>query len=434
MADGAAAGAAEAALIRRRHVIYVEGYDPQGAQGYYRLFDRSWTRFLKIWPLKARLGELKLESPDFARWDVDAAGPNWQVSARYDFLRQEHFIRANMAEPLSRQIPRALAWALDYLVSGAIFRVLRASLYFGLVLIYFQLMLIAWIVLPLVGGFLAALATAHALALIGPLGWFAGALAGAGAAVAIFLLLRRLARRWFIIQINNHWPYLCEFARGEATCFDAAIEAGARRVVAAVRANEADEIIVVGHSGGGALAPAVVVRALELDPDIGRRGPPLILVTLGSIAPGAALHPKAARLRAEFARLAAEPSVLWIDSQSRADVLNFWDFDPIAGIGAQVEGRRCNPQIWKVRFGDMLSRRFYWRIRFNFFRLHYQFIMASDRRAPYDYFMLVCGPVPIAAWARDPNGVLAAFGPDGALTDRVSLPGVATLHQPTGGR
>ena len=434
MADGAAAGAAQAALIRRRHVIYVEGYDPQGAQGYYRLFDRSWTRFLKIWPLKARLGELKLESPDFARWDVDAAGPNWQVSARYDFLRQEHFIRANMAEPLSRQIPRALAWAFDYLVSGAIFRVLRASLYFGLVLIYFQLMLVAWIALPLVGGFLAALATAHALALIGPLGWLAGALAGAGAAVAIFLLLRRLAGRWFIIQINNHWPYLCEFARGEATCFDAAIEAGARRVVAAVRANETDEVIVVGHSGGGALAPAVVVRALELDPDLGRRGPPLILVTLGSIAPGAALHPKAVRLRAEFARLAAEPSVLWIDSQSRADVLNFWDFDPIAGIGAQVEGRRCNPQIWKVRFGDMLSRRFYWRIRFNFFRLHYQFIMASDRRAPYDYFMLVCGPVPIAAWARDPNGVLAAFGPDGALTDRVSLPGAATLHQPTGGR
>jgi hypothetical protein len=435
VADGAGAGAAQATLIRRRHVIYVEGYDPQGAEGYYRLFGRSWTRFLKIWPLKARLGELKLESPDFATWEVDASGPNWQVCARYDFLRQEHFIRANMAEPLSRQMPRALAWAFDYLISGAIFRVLRASAYFGLVLIYFQLMLIAWIVLPLAGGFLAALATAHALALTGPLSWVAGALAGVVAAVAIFLLLRRLAGRWFIIQINNHWPYLCEFARGEATCFDAPIEAGARRVVAAVRANEADEIIVVGHSGGGALAPAVVVRALELDPDLGRRGPPLTLITLGSIAPGAALHPKAARLRAEFARLAAEPSVLWIDSQSRADVLNFWNFDPVAGIGAQVAGRRCNPLIWKVRFGDMLSRRFYWRIRFNFFRLHYQFIMASDRRAPYDYFMLVCGPVPLAAWARDPNGVLAAFGPDGGLTaDRMSLPGVAMLHQPTSGR
>jgi hypothetical protein len=85
-----------------------------------------------------------------------------------------------------------------------------------------------------------------------------------------------------------------------------------------------------------------------------------------------------------------------------------------------------------VRFGDMLSRQFYWRIRFNFFRLHYQFIMASDRRAPYDYFLLVCGPVPVAAWARDPNGVLAAFAADGSLAAS-SLPAsasAATLARP----
>ena len=344
-------------------------------------------------------------SQQFAHWNIEASGPNWQVSTRYDFLRQEHIIRANMAEPLRRQIPRALAWALDYVVSGAIFRVLRASAYFGLVLIYFQTMLIAWLALSIGGGWLAAVATTRALGV----GGLVGVPLGIAAAIVIFFALRRLADRWFVLQINNHWPYLCEFARGEATCFDAPIEAGARRVIAAVRANDADEVIVVGHSGGGALAPAVITRALELDPDVGRAGPPLLLVTLGSIAPGAALHPRAARLRAIFGRLAAEPSVTWIDSQSRADVLNFWDFDPVAGIGATVDGRRCNPLIWKVRFGDMLSRRFYWRIRFNFFRLHYQFIMASDRRAPYDYFMLLCSPLPVKAWAegseRDARGV-----------------------------
>src|SRR5439155_388782 len=117
--------------------------------------------------------------------------------------------------------------------------------------------------------------------------------------------LRPLADRWFLVQINNHWPYLCEFARGEATGFDPLIEACAQRVIAAVRANEADEVIVIGHSGGGAMAPAVIVRALELDPDIGRRGPPLVLLTLGSIAPGAALDPRAQSLRATFARPAA---------------------------------------------------------------------------------------------------------------------------------
>ena len=398
-------------MIRRRHVIYVEGYDPQGGEGYYGLFERAWKRFLKVWPLAARLGPLELDSQDFAHWNVEAAGPNWQVATRYDFLRQEHIIRANMAEPLLRQVPRALGWAFDYLVSGALYRVLRASWEFGAALIHFQMLLLWWLVLSASGGWLAAYAAMHFLGLHGP----AGIVIGVAAAAAIFFALRPLANHLFVIQINSHWPYLCEFARGEATCFDAPIETCAQRVVAAVRANEADEIIVVGHSGGGALAPAVIVRALELDPDIGRKGPPLVLVTLGSIAPGAALHPRAARLRAVFARLAVEPSVLWIDSQSRADVLNFWNFDPVEGVGAQVEGRCCNPLIWKVRFGDMLSRQFYWRIRFNFFRLHYQFIMASDRRAPYDYFLLVCGPMPVASWARDPNGVLAMFAADGSL-------------------
>src|SRR6266404_4989238 len=225
---------AEKALIARRHVIYVGGYDPQGAEGYYRLFERSWKRFLTIWPLTSKLGPLELDAQDFAHWDVEAAGPNWRVATRYEFLRQEHMIRANMAEPMTRQIPRAL------------------------------------------GGGLIAYAAAHALGLPVLL-----VLAiGIACAFAIFALLRPLADRWFVVQINSHWPHLCAFARGERSCFDPLIDACAERLIAAVRADAADEIIVVGHSGGGALAPAVIARALERDPDIGRRGPPLVLLTL----------------------------------------------------------------------------------------------------------------------------------------------------------
>jgi hypothetical protein len=405
-------------LIRRRHVIYVEGYDPQGAEGYYGLFERAWKRFLKIWPVKGQLGALALDSQDFAHWDIEASGPNWQVATRYDFLRQEHIIRANMAEPLTRQIPRALGWALDYLVSGALMRVFRASWEFGLALVHFQMQLFWWLVLSVGGGWFVAAFAARRL----HLGmdqfvalWMIAASGLIG--LAIFLALKVLAKRWFVIQINSHWPYLCEFARGEPSCFDAPIEACAQRVVAAARANEVDEIVVVGHSGGGALAPAVITRALELDPEVGRRGPPLVLLTLGSIAPGAALHPKAVKLRDVFARLAVEPSITWIDSQSRKDVLNFFDFDPVEGLGIHAGPKRCNPLIWKVRFRDMLSPEFYKRIRLNFFRLHYQFIMANDQRAPYDYFMLVCGPVPVATWAKDPQAAVAAFDADARLAD-----------------
>jgi hypothetical protein len=160
-----------------------------------------------------------------------------------------------------------------------------------------------------------------------------------------------------------------------------------------------------------------VARALELAPDVGRRGPPLVLLTLGSIAPGAALHPKAVRLRAITARLAVEPSIVWIDCQSRVDVMNFWDFDPIEGIGARVGAARCNPLIWIVRFRDMLSPQFFRWLRFHIFRLHYQFIMANDHRARYDYFMLLTGPITVATWARYDYEAMTAFEEDATLVE-----------------
>jgi hypothetical protein len=403
---------AEAALIARRHVIYVSGYDPQGAEGYYQLFACSWKRFLTMWPLVTKLGPLNLDSEEFAHWTIETAGPNWQVSTHYDFLRQEHMIRANMAEPMTRQVPRALAWVLDYLISGALLRVLRKSWPFGLVLVYFQMMLIWWIALSVGGGAIAGyIAVQYGLSVLVAMPL------GLASAFAIFGVLRPLTDRWFVVQINNHWPYLCAFARGEPSCFDRPIEVCAERLIAAARTKSADEIIVVGHSGGGALAPAVMARALELAPDVGRRGSPLVLLTLGSIAPGAALHPKAVRLRAIAARLAVEPSIVWIDCQSRVDVMNFWDFDPVEGIGARVGAARCNPLIWIVRFRDMLSPQFFRWLRFHFFRLHYQFIMANDHRARYDYFMLLTGPISVATWARHDYEAMRAFEEDATLVE-----------------
>ena len=51
----------------------------------------------------AEIGELVLDSEDLAHWDIETKGPNWQVSTRYEFLRLEHFISANLARPLIAQ-------------------------------------------------------------------------------------------------------------------------------------------------------------------------------------------------------------------------------------------------------------------------------------------------------------------------------------------
>jgi hypothetical protein len=48
--------------------------------------------------------------------------------------------------------------------------------------------------------------------------------------------------------------------------------------------------------------------------------------------------------------------------------------------------------------------------------------MANDRRARYDYFMLLTGPVPVATWARRDYETMTAFAADATLAvDRVPL-------------
>jgi hypothetical protein len=67
-------------------------------------------------------------------------------------------------------------------------------------------------------------------------------------------------------------------------------------------------------------------------------------------------------------------------------------------------------QIYEMVKPETLSR-----IRFNFMRLHYQFVMANERRTAYDYFMLMCGPAPFRQTIESPNGPADLYAADGSL-------------------
>jgi pimeloyl-ACP methyl ester carboxylesterase len=247
------------------------------------------------------------------------------------------------------------------------------------------------------------------------LGLSVGIIASFLAALASFLALQPVANRWAAVQIPSCWVTLRRFGRGRATWLDQVIDVGARRLIAVAQINDADELVVVGHSAGGVIASAVMARALEFDPDLGRRGPRLVLLTLGSVMPAVALHPAARRMRQIVKRLAVESTLAWIDCQSRKDVMAFLNFDPVDGVGVHVGAHRCNPLTWRVRFKDMLSPPDYRRLRWKFFRVHFQYIMASDRPSPYDYILLIGGPVPIAEWAKQHQELTLAFIRNGCV-------------------
>src|SRR5438093_3956682 len=131
--------------VRRRRVLYVQGYDPRDAQVYHQLFERSCERFGKAWPVSLTLGAIEIDSEELAHWSIEMRSARWQVATRYDFLRLEHHIRADMGGSLARQILRALGWIVDDLVSGALWRIFRASWQFGAHLLLIQVLFLVWL-------------------------------------------------------------------------------------------------------------------------------------------------------------------------------------------------------------------------------------------------------------------------------------------------
>lgn len=395
-------------LIRRRRVYFIEGYEPQGADGFYRMFRREWDRFRATWHVRGDLSRCSLDSDDIASWTIDTVGPNWRVSTQYEFLRLENFIRANLAQPFWQQLARTARWMIDDILSGALLRVFRVSWRMGILLIYSQVLLLVWIGLSLTGGWLAADA-------IIPAGEpeVSKLILATALVTACFALLRPVTNGMFVNQLNNCWPFLREFARGERTGFDRSLDILAGRIVASARAGDADEILLIGHSAGAMLALTAMAKALERDPDVGRHGTPISLVTVGSIMPALAMHPAAGALRRTVATIATERSVLWTDCQSREDFMNFWEFDPVTGTGTEAGERRCNPQIWQVPVRKMIAPEVFARVRFNYWRMHYQYIMSNDRRAAYDYYMFLCGPAPFADWAAQDGSAIESFDADG---------------------
>jgi hypothetical protein len=161
----------------------------------------------------------------------------------------------------------------------------------------------------------------------------------------------------------------------------------------------------------------VVVRALARDADFGRRGAMICVLTIGATIPKFALHPRAQDVRATIARVVAEPSIAWTEYQSRADTISFYKFDPVSLRHIPDDRLDGKPVIRRVQIHDMLLPETFARCRHSVLRLHYRSVMANDRRAPYDYFLMVCGPVPFLEWTMSPVGLLDFVAADGTYGD-----------------
>ena len=402
------AGASALPRVRRRHVVYAQGYDPRGLAEYYRLFRGEYRKFCALYGLTGKVG--KIVNPDdrfTTHWTLDtqgedAAGAPWRVDTTYEFLRWEDIIREDFARPAWWKTLHALGSLFNSLANGVYARVFAAHWRFGLFTLYpFVILLTNTLAAALVGGLAGGL-----LALAAPsvVAWLIGLAVFAAAFVVIVRKTEPLSYMFYMFDdiVSTH-----QFAYGQRPDWEKRFETFAGYLIEEVRASDADEFVVVGHSSGSFVAVEVVARAFARDPEFAR-GKHLALVTIGANLPIIGFNPSADAFRARLAALAVTADLDWVDYQSRKDVMNFYPFEPIAGHGLKP-GR--NPAVVPVRFRDIIAPESYPRFRWRFFRVHFQFLMANERTgSAYDYFMICCGPFRLGDRARKPAAVVAQTG------------------------
>ena len=380
----------ETAVVRRRVLLYLHGYDPDAERRYRTLFVRELRLYAKrfgIVPPRVSRPSLSADG-HMQTWTVDAEGSADRTVTTYAVLLWHDLVRRDMDRPyLLGAWLNAVAF-LHVAASGALFRMYRASWKCGNVIVFPFVMTL----LPMAAA-LGAAAIGHAL--LGAGGAFATMLTLACGTAAGLLGLRvaiPLLEWTFLWQLMNDWVFNWQHARGRRPDYRERLDRFADLASAEIGAGGVDEVVLVGHSSGALVAVELAQRLLARDAALGREGPILSLLTLGSSLPIVAMQPQAREARAAIRGVLTSQRLVWADYQAPQDWMNFPGFRPAEDLGLDLPpDQAANPVIRSARFREILDAQTYDRIKTHPFRMHFQFLMANDFPGVFDIFALTLG-------------------------------------------
>ena len=347
-----------------------------------------------------------------ASWTIETKGEDWQTRTHYDFLRTEDFIQNDLAWPIWRTVFHAVIIYWRLVFGGTIARFWKAHWRFATFITYPHFLL-----------FNEALFSA-AIAFV--FGWGLEALGIPGflsiaAAVALFVavlgtMLKYTENLTYLLYLLSDTIWTWEFSHRQRPEWDQRIDRFAQHLVNVASTSDAEEIVIVGHSSGSFL---------------GRRDAGARAQTRSRSRPPRPAHRAAdhrrqlpdrrvSRRLARFPRSSAPAGDRALDRLDRLPVAQ--GCDELLSVRSDRRPRhRCRRRQAQsrpscpVRFREIIKPEHYNRFRWKFFRVHFQFVMANERPHAYDFFMIVCGPVPLKERMADQAAALAiATGDTGA--------------------
>jgi len=210
--------------------------------------------------------------------------------------------------------------------------------------------------------------------------------------------VQMLWKRWSVLHLMDLWSFSREFLRRQRPEAHEALLRLANTVAEADASDRYDEVVMIGHSTGGALILEALDKAQRERPEIGTGRARVTMLTVGSTALKIGLHPAALWFREAAGRIVANDAIFWAEYQCVNDVINFYRTKPAKLMGV---GDGTKPVVQTIRVRNMVNPEFYrQQIRGNFFRLHYQFVFGNTQDYHYDFPGICLGPQPLEVRAR----------------------------------
>ncbi len=363
----------------RRRVFYIPGYDPMPPRRYRELYRREAAKQASISGYEIAL----LPSSGKTRgWQVAGLIDGRLAEAEFEVLEWSDIVRDSMGQGIGATYRQLVRTAWIYLSTGTLRRLGWLRKGPVIAALYPIVMLIGQLLLAVLAAWFAG-STVSSLTWPG-VGWIVAL------PIVIWILrrFRKLDDRLYAYYLMHDFAFSAGRRGENPPVLEERMREFAQRIADALE-SETDEVLVVGHSSGAHIAVSILADLIRAG-RVPANGPSLGLLTLGHVIPMVSFLPEAKRLRRDLHFLSTRDELAWIDVSAPGDGCAFALCDPVAVSGVATRDGKW-PLVISAAFTQTLAPETWRRLRWRFFRLHFQYLCAFDRPGDYDYFKITAG-------------------------------------------
>lgn len=372
--------------IRTRRVHYISGFDPRGAAYYHRLFREEACKQGSLNKAQIHVGSRSRLNANVTRWEVSSKWDGEPVHTDYQFMHWDDLVRRHWEKKALPLLVQGMSLYLRYIGCGALSRVRQVAPSAALSGIF---PLLFYIVCMACAFCTAVLAFGLAI-------WLGVALWGAFCSMIfvfglVLFFVWSLAERMGVLWLLRTYLFVFRWGNSQASVLEQRAEEFAAHILKEQKRAPVDEVLLVGHSVGTMVA--VQVAALMASAGNLKSGTlEFSLITLGQCIPFLSFIPQASEFRKSLESVSWSSHLSWTDVTIPPDALCFYRVDPLSSLEAGCGGSN-RPRLAVARIFRMFSGATYSKMRWNKLRIHFQYLMASESPADYDFFLFTCGPL-----------------------------------------